>query len=473
MSKEAKITRRDFLKGLIGGLVVGAAAGFAVNEVVRRQYVGPSPKPSPTAEIPSEPIKLGIQAFISGGGAIWGVPTKQGAILAVEEINEAGGILGRKIEYVVRPESKPEETVREFRTMVLEDKIDFYVGLISSSNTPAVAPVAEELGVLSIFVDGCTDFLFEKVVPDPKFTFRVTNIQSVDGISVAVGAIKLLNLTEKDRVKIAHIHPDYSYGRNAYAHTQLVFEKVLGKDRVEIVYEAFPGLFQVTDFTPYITEILASEPDIVVTSLWGADLINFYKQAMGYGLFKKVKMVSTISHAASPHEAVKDYPDGHIAGVHGNYFFLYPDHDKYPINKAFVENYYRRWGTYPDSPAEGAYVAVYLFKAAVEKAYEAVGRWPDVDDIIKAMEGITIYGPAGPLHIRANKPNKHQGYKDAIVGLSKYDPNYGFSILVNPIVIPISRIAVPEGWTGTPHPKAGTLAASWIEQTWREGELPV
>lgn len=470
---EGGVKRRDFLKGLVGGLIVGGAVGFATSEAVRRGIVGPSPAPAPTPAIPTEPIKLGIQAYLTGGGAIWGVPTKQGAVLAVEEINEAGGILGRKIEYTVKVESKPEETVREYRVLALEEKIDFYVGLISSGNTPAVAPVAEELGVLTLFVDGCTDFLYEKVVPDPKFSFRVTNIQSADGASAAIGAIKHLNLMEKDTVRIAHIHPDYSYGRNAHAHSQIVFEKVLGKDRVEVVYEGFPGLFAVTDFTPYITEIIASKPDILVTALWGSDLINFYKQALAYGLYDKMKVVSLIGHAASPHEAVKDYPDGHIAGVHANYFFLYPEHDKYPVNKSFVENYYRRWGTYPDSPAEGAYVAVYLYKAAVERAYALTGKWPEVDEIIAAMEGITIYGPAGPIHVRANKPNKHQCYKDAIVGISRYDPKYGMSILADPIIIPISKITVPEGWIGEPDPTAGTMAYTWIKQTWKEGELPV
>ncbi|MEM1580689.1 MAG: ABC transporter substrate-binding protein [Nitrososphaerota archaeon] len=466
-----KTGRRDFLKGLVGGLVAGAVVGVAGTELYRG--IAAPPPPAVKEPVPTTPIKAGIQAYLTGGGAIWGKPMMQGAVLAIEEINERGGILGRKIEYVVKPETSPEETVREYRTLVLDEKIDFYVGLISSSNTPAVGPVAEELQKLSFFVDGCTDFLFESVVPDPRFCFRITNIQSADGISAALGAIKLLNLMEKDKVRIAHIHPDYAYGRNAHAHMQITFEKVLGKDRVEVVYEAFPGLFKVTDFTPYITEIIASKPDILASSLWGADVVNFYKQALGYGLFDKMKFVSCIAHGASPAEAVKDFPDGHIAGVHANYFFLYPEWDKYPINKAFVENYYKRWGTYPDSPAEGAYVAVYMYKTAVEKAYEVLGKWPEVDDIIKMLEGMTIYGPAGPIHIRARKPNKHQCYKDGIVGLSKYDPRYGFSVLTNPVVIPISRITVPEGWEGTPDPKAGTLAYSWIRETWKEGVLPV
>lgn len=465
----SKPTRRDFVKGLAAGVVAGGVAGIGGSEAFRVLTAAPAEVKEP---VPRTPLKAGIQAFLTGGGAIWGKPTQQGAVLAIEEINERGGILGRKIEYVVKTETTPEETVREYRALVLDEKIDFFVGLISSSNTPAVGPVAEELQKLTFFVDGCTDFLFESVVTNPRFCFRITNIQSADGIAAAIGAIKLLNLMQKDKVRIAHIHPDYAYGRNAHAHTQITFEKVLGKDRVEVVYESFPGLFRVTDFSPYITEILAKRPDILVSSLWGADVINFYKQGLGFGLFDRVKFVSCIAHGASPAEAVKDFPDGHIAGVHSNYFFLYPEWSAYPRNKAFVDSYYKRWGTYPDSPAEGAYIAVYMYKAAVEKAYAMLGEWPEVDDIIKALEGTTFYGPAGPIHVRAGQPNKHQCYKDGIVGISRIDPTYGFSVLADPVTIPISKITVPEGWEGPRDPRAGTMAYTWISQTWKEGKLP-
>ncbi|MEM1742895.1 MAG: ABC transporter substrate-binding protein [Nitrososphaerota archaeon] len=134
-----KTGRRDFLKGLVGGLVAGAVVGVAGTELYRG--IAAPPPPAVKESVPTTPIKAGIQAYLTGGGAIWGKPMMQGAVLAIEEINERGGILGRKIEYVVKPETSPEETVREYRTLVLDEKIDFYVGLISSSNTPAVGPV--------------------------------------------------------------------------------------------------------------------------------------------------------------------------------------------------------------------------------------------------------------------------------------------------------------------------------------------
>jgi len=462
------VSRRDFIKGLVGGLIIGAIAGAGSIYIAGpRREVKP---PEVGAQIPTTPLKVGLQFLTKGGGAAWGDPTLKGAKLAIEEINAAGGILGRKLEVIERDEAGAEETKREYERLVTVENIDVYFGLISSGNTPAVAPLAEEYRVLTFFIDGCTDILFEQVVKDPKYTFRITNIQSADGVTAALGAIKFYNLMEKDKIRIAHIHPDYAYGRNAYQHTQIVFEKVLGKDRVEVVYEGWPKLFGVTDFGPYITSILASGADIVVTSLWAADFLNFYKQALGYGLFKQAKLVSTISHGIAPHLVGADYPDGNIAGVHANYYFLYPEHESYSLNKRFVESYYKRYGEYPTNGSEGAYVAVYLYKSAVERAYQALGRWPEPEEIIPFLEGASIFGPAGILSIRAKPPNKHQGYKNAITGISKVDPRFGFSIVANPLRIPVERVTVPEGWEGSADP---TMTYNWIRETWREGVLPI
>ena len=146
--------------------------------------------------------------FLTGPAAVLGEPSLKGHILAAEEINAKGGILGkRKIETITADEQAgTDANVRELRRMKLSEKIDMFTGVISSGNTPALGPVAEELGLLTIFVDGCTDFLWDKAVPNPKYTFRITNIQSADGVTCAVAAAQAWPTAKK----IAHIHPDYS-----------------------------------------------------------------------------------------------------------------------------------------------------------------------------------------------------------------------------------------------------------------------
>jgi len=130
--------------------------------------------------------------------------------MAAEEINAQGGLLGkRKIETITADEAAgTDANVKELRRMKLDAKIDLFTGVISSANSPALGPVAEELSALTIFTDGCTDFLFDKAVPNPKYVFRITNIQSADGITAAIGVAQTCRMVRK----IAHIHPDYSYG---------------------------------------------------------------------------------------------------------------------------------------------------------------------------------------------------------------------------------------------------------------------
>ena len=138
--------------------------------------------------IPDTPYKIGHMTFFTGAAAVLGEPLYKGHILAAEEINAQGGLLGkRKIETLKADENAgTDANVKEMRRMKLCEKIDLFTGIISSGNTPALGPVAEELKLLTIFVDGCTDFLFDKAVPNPHYIFRITNIQSADGVTCAL-----------------------------------------------------------------------------------------------------------------------------------------------------------------------------------------------------------------------------------------------------------------------------------------------
>ncbi len=340
------------------------------------------------------------------------------------------------------------------RRLKLSEKIDMFMGITSSGNTPALGPVAEELKLLTIFVDGCTDFLFDKAVPNPRYVFRITNIQSADGSTCALAVA----MTWPDIKTYAHIHPDYAYGRNCYDHFSIVTKKMLPHARS--VSEAWPKLFS-TDFTPHITKTLAAKPDLLVSSLWGGDYVAFYKQALQHGLFAKMKVATTLAFGSVPQSIGKDHPEGVLTGVHANYHFTYPAGNRWPLNKTFVEKYKAKFNEYPNFQAEGAYSATYMLKAALEKANKLTGGWPDDDAIIGQIEGMMFAGPAGYVYIR---PDNHQGYKDAITGFSKNVPEYPFPIL-DPgriITVPIRNITAPPGWPkGEP-----TSTYTWIDQTW-------
>src|SRR5215470_15040395 len=443
------VSRRSFLSQI--GLTVSTAAASAVPlaggpSLVRRAEAQAQPK----GKIPDTPYKVGHMTFHTGAAAVLGEPMYKGHILAVEEINAKGGLLGkRKVETIKADENAgTDANVKELRRMKASEKVDFFTGITSSGNTPALGPVAEELKVLTVFVDGCTDFLFDKAVPNPHYIFRITNIQSADGVTCALATAK----------KIAHIHPDYSYGRNAFDHVRIVMEKLMPGSQV--VSEGWPKL-GTTDFASHITKAISAKPDLLVSSVWGGDYVAFYKQALRYDMFKKMKLASTIAFGVAPHAIGKDHPEGAIAGVHSNYYFNFPPNGKWPLNDTFVKKYYDRWKEYPNFQAEGAYVTMHMLHMAIERANKLMGGWPDDDMIISQLENPGMSGPAGYVYFR---PDNHQAYKDAVIGYSINSPDYPFQILdpTRMITIPIRNITAPPNWPkGEP-----TSTYTWIDKTW-------
>ena len=228
-----------------------------------------------------------------------------------------------------------------------------------------MAPVAEELEVPSLLVDGCTDALFEKEVTRPKNTFRITNLNSADAISGMIMAARAWPEVKR----ISHIHPDFAFGRFGFIHSKIAGEKLFGGS--EVVSEGWPKLFE-TDFTPFITKALSAKPDLIVTSCWGPDYQAFYTQGLRYGLFDKAKVVANLALGTPPHLLDNDHPDGIVAGVHGNYHFTHPPGNQWPLNKQFVERYHKCGKEYPNFEAEGAYTGLYMLKAAIEKALSQV-----------------------------------------------------------------------------------------------------
>src|SRR5438552_6333084 len=216
-------TRRNFLSQLGVSVAAGAAVGGSAAGLIGAGVAQAQVKPK--GAIPSTPFRIGHMTFFTGAGAVLGEPMYKGNLLAAEEINAQGGLLGkRKIEILKADEAAgTDANTKEMRRLKLSEKIDLFMGITSSGNTPALGPVAEELKLLTMFVDGCTDFLFDKAVPNPRYILRITNIQSADGSTCALGVA----MTWPDIKTYAHIHPDYSYGRNCFDHFSIVTKKLL------------------------------------------------------------------------------------------------------------------------------------------------------------------------------------------------------------------------------------------------------
>ena len=121
--------------------------------------------------------------------------------------------------------------------------------------------------------------------------------------------------------------------------------------------------------------------------------------------------------------SARTIPEGVLAGVHSNYHFTYPGGDRWPLNKTFVQRYHKRWNEYPNFQSEGSYVTLFMLKQAIEKANKLAGGWPEDEAIISQLEGMGYDAPSGYVYIR---PDNHQGYKDAVTGFSKNNPEYPF-----------------------------------------------
>jgi len=171
MERTSTTSRRGFLNSL--GVAVGGA-GLATAGIIGGARILKAEQESPKGRIPDTPYKVGHMTLLTGAGAVLGEPSLKGHTMAAEEMNAKGGLLGkRKIETITADEAAgTDANVKELRRMKLDANIDLFTGVISSANTPALGPVAEELSLLTIFTDGCTDFLFDKAVPNPKFIFR-------------------------------------------------------------------------------------------------------------------------------------------------------------------------------------------------------------------------------------------------------------------------------------------------------------
>lgn len=453
-------SRRDFLAGLgvtIGGVALGIGSDVPVVGVAAAQD-------TPKGRIPQTPVKFGHITIQSGPGAILGMPSLKGHLLAAEEINAAGGLLGsRKIETITADEAAgPEATVKEVKRMRLSERIDYFSGIIAAHNQLAVGPVVEDLKLLTIMTEGCIDRLFEVEVPNPRYLFGMTNILSADGVTTAIAVAKAW----PDVKRIAVIHPDYAFGRWFQLHFEAAREKLLPNSA--IVSEAWVPFPNTTDFTPHIAKIMGAKPDLVVTSMWGGMYIAFYKQALRHRLFDQARLAGNINFGVTPEAIGKDHPEGVIAGVHSNYHFTYAAAGHSAANKRFVDAYLKRWKEYPNYAAEAAYTGLYLFKTAVESANRKIGGgWPEDEAIIRELEGLSIHAPSGLVTIRKED---HRAFKDVKVGFSKNLPEYSFPVW-DPeriMTIPVSAMTAPPTW---PKPGKGhsdpSATVNWIRTTWK------
>jgi branched-chain amino acid transport system substrate-binding protein len=407
-------TRRRFLA------TVGGAAAAATG-------LGRAP-----AFAQSGPIKVGVLAAKAGVTAPVGESGFRGTQFAVDRINAAGGILGRKIELVVEEESNPKDTVERFRKLALQTKVDVITGVVSTGVGLAIGPVAEELKTIWLAWDGTTQKGVEETIPRPKYSFR-----SVDNEAEAVMASILAARRFKRQVKtVAGINNDYSYGRDNWA-AFLAIMKKFGMG-VTPVLDLWPKLGE-TNFTSHVAALKQAKPDLIFSSFWSGDAPILLKQAHAAGLTADAKFVLTT--AGGVHESMKKAftPEGAIMGYNSMYF----DAPKAsPLLREFVQWHQERFKEWPSYESDHAYFTILAYRAAVEKAARAIGgKWPSVDQIIAALEGVEVESLSGPRGYRAD----HIMECNFFQGITTHKNRYDF-VTIDPVeVMSTKQIQKPSG----------------------------
>ncbi|HSR72552.1 MAG TPA: ABC transporter substrate-binding protein [Kiloniellales bacterium] len=374
-----------------------------------------------------EAYKIGAIYIMSGPFATYGEFARDGIELAIDEINAAGGVMGHKLEVAIEDsEGKANIAIQAARKLVYQENVDALLGLDSSGVARGVAPVVPELKRPFLITHAATPDVTGSLCN--KYVFR-------DSVNVNQN-LKAAALLAKDTgaKRWTTIGPDYAFGHQSWE----FFEKYL-KEMVpdaEFMDPAFPK-FGSEDFTPFINQVIAAEPEGVVISLWGGDLVNFVRQANNLGFFEQdFEVLMTLGAATEVLYALGDQmPEGLWVGT--RYWFAAKDHDR---NKKFVQAYLDRYGKYPSYNAQNAYTGVYVYKAAIEKAGST-----DPDAVAAAMSGLTIEAPIGTFTIRAED---HQATVDGFWGVTKASPDYPIRILEPYRVFPGAEITPSPGETG-------------------------
>ena len=333
----------------------------------------------------AEPIKFGFLHTLSGGvGQVYGVPDQAGVKIAVEEINKAGGVLGRPLEMISRDDKlKAEVGVREAKDLILNQKVHWIQGIVSSGIALAVSAYCKTQKV--IFIDTVAQSAATTGEKGHRYVFRITTNTTNYARSIANAAAKFWG-----GKKVFIIGPDYEYGHRCKKDFMKTYTGLV--PGAEVVGELWPKL-GTKDFTPYITKIMSSNADLVYTSLWGGEVLSFTKTAWPFGYFDRVKMAGQDwgNMEGLSKMTRKAYPKGVLGGSHYPWWLL-----DNPINNVYYPKFKKVTGMDAGLAAASGYTTVYAMKKAIEKAGSL-----DTEKIIDALEGMVIDSPVGPLKIRA------------------------------------------------------------------------
>jgi urea transport system substrate-binding protein len=336
---------------------------------------------SPTSTTAGDTIKVGILHSLSGTMAISEVSVKDAEMMAIDEINAAGGVLGKQIEPVIEDGASDWPKFAEKAKKLLQsDKVATVFGCWTSASRKAVLPVFEENNGLLWY-----PVQYEGMESSPNIFYSgaAPNQQIVPAVDW---------LLENKGKKFFLLGSDYVFPRTA----NKIIKAQLAAKGGELIAEEYTPMGH-TDYSTIINKIKSAKPDVVFNTLNGDSNVAFFKQLKDAGITSKDLTTLSVSVAE---EEVRGIGADNMAGqlVSWNY---YQTTDT-PENKTFVEKYKAKYGAdrVTDDPIEAAYINVYLWAKSVEKAGST-----DVDKVKAAAKGLEFKAPEGTVKIEGE--NQH------------------------------------------------------------------
>ena len=350
---------------------------------------------TPETEAPKgDTVKVGILHSLSGTMAISEVSLRNAEMMAIEEINAVGGVLGKQIEPIIEDGASDWPTFAEKAKKLLQsDEVATVFGGWTSASRKAMLPVFEQNNGLLWYP---VQYEGMESSPNIMYTGATTNQQIVPAVDW---------LLENEGKKMFLLGSDYVFPRTA----NNIIKAQLEAEGGELAGEEYTALGH-TDYSTLISKIKAADPDVIFNTLNGDSNVAFFKQLKDAGISAEDLPVLSVSIAEEEIRGI----GGDVVAGHYTSWNYYQTIDT-PENNEWVANFKAKYGdeVVTDDPIETAYFGVYLWAAAVEKA----GSF-DVDAVKEAAKGIEVSAPGGTVKIDGD--NQHT-YKVVRIGKIRED----------------------------------------------------
>jgi branched-chain amino acid transport system substrate-binding protein len=378
----------------------------------------------------AEPYRIGVCLPTTGSGANYSERPIKMLPLVAAEINKRGGLIGKHpIEFHFRDtQTKPDAGAREARSLILNEKVQTIIGTWSSAVAMAIQEIIHEHKVLHLAATSNSSKIVNENYTPYSFMFGPNSRMQSGATVVAVAKM----IKEKGWKTYVTLGLDYEWGRDA----QRVFVENLKKvsPETELKKELWAKLGE-TDFTSYITAIMALRPDFMFGAIAGKDNETFIQQAKGAGLFKRVAYPGVFLPVTELMQQRKTLPRG-IIGLNRCPFFAHMDN---PMMQNYVKMYQDAFGKddYPDDFACMYSDALNGLDQIVTKAGTT-----NTEAVRKALTGATIDTCRDKLTFRdCNNQLDAPSYVGEVVDT----PDYPFPIfdLKTMVVVPGHEVWIP------------------------------